>query len=457
VTGNLYIAAAVDISWPNLQSVGGILEVINAKLSSLSVPNLSSVGAVDVVSSSNLSSLTGLRGITTVTNGWAQFSGNAALPECEIERFFDQVHILKNPILVTNNKPECQPLPADCASQGLQCAKDCSQPSGYLCLSLRAGDVDIRNQSDLDAVSASENIAGDLHIQTPNLTALPWSKLTRVYGNVVIESSASLTSLLGLSGLRYIGGRLYVYNNLSLADVALPSLTQIQGDLKLSGNPQLTTPAGLGALATVGGNVDLTGTALSTIVMPSLTKIGGDLTVDSNSGLFTIADLRKLTTVNGTLEIASNGVLTNIDGLSKLTTVGQDLAIRYDEKLSSVGLSSVTIIGGTLSAYGLPQLGSLNGLGNVTTIGGTLDVEGDDVLSTLGLGNLTSVKGNLLLSNNKLLAGFALSRLGAVGGDFTITGNANLAPCTAQALADQIRLAHIGGIVTINNNSGTCN
>jgi hypothetical protein len=97
------------------------------------------------------------------------------------------------------------------------------------------------------------------------------------------------------------------------------------------------------------------------------------------------ADYGPCDTVTGSLNILSNGVVTNLNGLSALTNIGGDLGVAGNSALTNVnGLAALTSVGGFLSLNSNAVLTNLDGLSALATAGS---------LSILNNGALTNLAG----------------------------------------------------------------
>ena len=78
---------------------------------------------------------------------------------------------------------------------------------------------------------------------------------TRIEGDVVI-SGEGITSLMGLSALSSVGGRLRIWNNPHLNELTgLSGLSSVDGNLEIWDNNALISLSGLEGLASTGGSL----------------------------------------------------------------------------------------------------------------------------------------------------------------------------------------------------------
>jgi len=200
-------------------------------------------------------------------------------------------------------------------------------------------------------------------------------------------------------------------------------VTSIGGTLAVSMNDALTSFAALASLRTLGG-IDISGNRLLT----NLTGLGGvreiaDLKIVSNGRLADLGALA-LTSVDN-VEIRSNPMLQNIEGLAGVTSVldvliEDDAALRNVEGLRGVTTArTITINNPITTLAGLRKLASIN----------TLNLSSTRLTSLAGLGPVVfELAGVLNLDSNvqlTTLADLAKATARALRG-VSITGNSVL-------------------------------
>lgn len=146
-------------------------------------------------------------------------------------------------------------------------------------------------------------------------------------------------------------------------------------------------------------------------------RITGGLTIgtiDTQSSTITdLTPLIALKSVGMQINIATNDLLENLNGLNNLEEIGGYLLIWNNPLLNDISnLSRITAIGGYLYIENNDQLINLNGLDNVVSIGSDLGIFSNEILSNINsLQNLTTIGKRLIFDNNPNLLDFNLSSL----------------------------------------------
>jgi len=228
----------------------------------------------------------------------------------------------------------------------------------------------------------------------------------------------------------------------------LDSLYVLQkvGALRITFNPVLTDISGLSNLTAIEANcsgangLDISSNNLLPNLdgLSSLGSINTTLTISSNTMLANIDGLSHLNTVGSSddpfagIEIENNASLENVDGLSGFSTIASGLTISGNPGLTNLeGLRNTTTIGGHLEIAHNDALTSVDGLRNLATIGLYLSVEYNSHLTSLaGLANVNHIGQwntpgmSLVVSNNDLLPSLnGLQGLDTIPGTATIEGN----------------------------------
>ncbi len=129
------------------------------------------------------------------------------------------------------------------------------QSTEYVCntAKVRAGDVFVTTQAELDDLESITEISGSLTVSATHITSLaPLAKLSRVGVNLSIQNTQHLLSTAALENLVEVGGSLTVSGNAALRTASFPLLERVNGQLAVSSCPELTEIQ-LGRLRTVGG------------------------------------------------------------------------------------------------------------------------------------------------------------------------------------------------------------
>jgi hypothetical protein len=223
-------------------------------------------------------------------------------------------------------------------------------------LKVVTGFVNIASSSltDLKGLSGLTSIGNELDIDaSTGLTSLHGLEhLTSVQSRLFIRYCSNLQSLEGLQNLTYVGG-LYFHENTSLSTLlGLRGLKAIGGNgIMIDQHPNLSNLAGLEGVTSLAGNLELgagvgdytAGDFVSGLMslkgLDNLMAIGGDLIIRNNNWLSTLdggnntGGLRKLTTVNGAVEISGNPGLSSTAGLAAYTGGGTSLSIFSNSSL----------------------------------------------------------------------------------------------------------------------------
>lgn len=175
--------------------------------------------------------------------------------------------------------------------------------------------------------------------------------LTSIGYNLVIGSisqsgmNPNLTSLTGLDNVTFIGGNLYIQNNLVLENLAgLGALTTVTKKFIVSDNSVLEDLSGINNLTTVGKEFSIQDNfALASLSgLENLASVGGDLIILNNDYLTDISGLAGLTILNGQLIIMNNNSLTSLEGLENVVADSiTGVMIRNNPSLSDCQLQSI--------------------------------------------------------------------------------------------------------------------
>ncbi len=343
---------------------------------------------------------------------------------------------------------------------------------------LRIGYTALTNLRGLESLT---NIGGSLNIGGWSMNAMPFQP-------VECQSNPNLSDLSALSNLTSIGGSLSIYCNDSLSSLAgLDNLSTIGETLNIgyavdkdfvfgtAGNSSLTSLTGLGGLTYIGGKVSIQGN----ISLESFTGLNSGLLIDGNmiirynnslSNCESQSICSYLENPKGRVEIHSNALgcnspkeIANACGISLpclpfgnyyflsqsdiddfqsnypgCTEIGGDIVISGDNDITNlIGLSELTSISGSLHigewAYVCnPLLTSLTGLEGLTSVGGLHIILNDTLASLEGLDNISAASIT----------------------DVTVWANKNLSTCDVKSICDY--LAAAGGEVNLHGNADGC-
>jgi hypothetical protein len=202
---------------------------------------------------------------------------------------------------------------------------------------------------------------------------------TKVYDGDI--SNDTQVTAFATGGYNVINGSL----NLSTGITSLSGLSKlrlINGDLNISTGSPLTTLVGLSCLRAIMGRVEINNSNLTNLDGPSCLTTITTLVIINNGALKNIDGLSSITNVN-LIRIRNNDMLSNINGLSCITS-SVKLIITGNNNITNLnGLISFTTVD-ELVITGNEILNDFCGLYKVVNVGGygTYDVQ---------LGNATPV------------------------------------------------------------------
>ena len=182
------------------------------------------------------------------------------------------------------------------------------------------GDVDISNQSDVNALSHLAIIDGDLRITSDsNLDFSPLNGLVEVTGTIWLEDNPAQTQFNGFDCLREVDA-LLMYRNPALEEiVGFNQLETIHGYLEITNSDTTTTAY----LRRISG-------------FTSLQSLRGGIIFYRMPFLVSIPHFSALKTIGATLDFNRLTSLSDIPGFVNLVSVGRDLIIRRNNRLERV-------------------------------------------------------------------------------------------------------------------------
>lgn len=245
--------------------------------------------------------------------------------------------------------------------------------------------------------------------------------------NYDLNSQAEVDAL-GETGCDVILGDLTIQGSTVESLLQLSNLEVVSGKLRILNNPSLSNLAGLDSLRSVGDRVYLNGRSLSDInALNSLTSVGGTFQM-RDTAVVEFNRLESLVSVGGYLIFENNAFLEHLDGLINVSQLGGGVILFANQNLSSVeGLSNLpTEISGDVRIYIAPSLEQLDGFGNTRKIDGFLEIIETGVTHVDALSNLFEINGSLSINDNLNLEHIdGLSSLRLVT-DLTLIANHNL-------------------------------
>ncbi len=368
---NLSLTSLTGLALPNLEHVGGTLNISNngalADLNGIA----DWLGLSDSLYIDNNNALTDLTGFESqmLLSGFFQISNNNSLTSLtgldNVTFFFGSLHIDNNPALTSL--------------------------AGMQSITSFNGDLEINYNTalpNLNALNGLTSLTGDLYIRgSASLTDLSGlESLVLTIGDLGIIDNDALVSFDGINALTSVDGDLLIEDNDALVDFnSLNSLSEVEGDLVIRNNSSLTSLVGLFLLPNIGEDLILEN-------LPSLTSLAGP------NNLSTIGDDFRLVDLPPTI--------TDLTDFLSLDSITSDFHIEQTNLVSLAGLENITSLGGELYIHSSDQLEDLTALQNLTSIGGQLLVRWSDGLESLaGLENIdpASIEFLDLQGNNALI------------------------------------------------------
>lgn len=336
------------------------------------------------------------------------------------------------------------------------------------------GEYTFKTQGQIDSFAIQypgcTKILGSIIIQeneTGSITNLEGLlQLDTILGNVWIGkenisvTNTSLTNLIGLKNVKYIGGSLLILgNNLLTSLNGLTNLDRIGDILAIDKNPSLLNLQGLEKLAYVDGglHINRNSSLLDVQGLNNLRSVGEGISISQNDMMINLNGFDSLKMITGFLRVTSNPVLTNLSGLNNLESVLGLLRIDGNKAMTSLeGLNNLRIVKGSLLIYQTNALVTLNGLNNLTSIGGDLQIVKNSALKNLkGLGKLTSVEGYFFVRGNTSLVSFAgIDNITRFGKSIVVDSNYLLSNCEVLSICLYL---DSGRPISLKDNSLGCN
>lgn len=327
------------------------------------------------------------------------------------------------------------------------------------------------------------------------------SELEALAGATVIDGDLTITGaevddLSPLASVRCVRGRLDISDTTRLADLAgLERLVAVEDGIDIQRNQALTSVEGLSSLRFVGpfgerARLSIVGhPRLAALTgLDALEEIGGDLTIQADDALRDLHGLGGLVAVGGDLSIARHASLRSTEGLDALATVGGQLVIEGDDALEEVILPALRVVDDApeditgirrgleiamsaaltrvtlrrlahaerIQIHDVPALAAVDLQGLViviagTRLGGHLEIDSPALLA-VDLSSLETLEGDLRVTG-RALDGLAAPRLTSVGGDLLVGDDTTFPPPSSESVStlDLRSLETVGGAATIRN------
>lgn len=215
---------------------------------------------------------------------------------------------------------------------------------------------------------------------TPELLAVDgFDRIADVVGPVDVRRSA-VQRIAMLPAARRVGGVSFV-DLPELREIdALGEVERVDGSVWIAHVGPLEDAALLGRVTTITGSVVLDGVAGARAMgLPALLEVGGGLSLAANPDLEDLGSMRHVTHLQD-LSITDDPVLASLEGLHGLEAVAGHVRIVGNASLTDLsGLRSLRSIGGDLILQENPALTELEGLETLLSVGGDVFLEGDSL------------------------------------------------------------------------------
>ncbi len=320
----------------SLNYVGGSLQINeNAGLTGISLYQLLEIGGLlEVEFNGNLTSLSGLDNISPNSIENLKITYNQSLSACEVQSICSYLISPAGIVEIHDNATGCS-----------------SQEEVYeSCFSCFPDGIQFTSQQQLSDFYQQypdcHIISGDVVISGSDITSLYLLHgISRIKGNLYIQSNPLLSSLYGLHNISEIEGGLYLENNNNLSNIeALSNLTYIGQNLVFNSNNSLLTFEGLQNIKYVNGDVSILSNygLIGLLGLDSLSTISGKLVISDNDRLHQINNLASLIQIFGSLQIMYNDSLPNLYGISNLNSgTISELMIYNNPQLSECDVLSI--------------------------------------------------------------------------------------------------------------------
>ncbi|MEM6397668.1 MAG: T9SS type A sorting domain-containing protein [Bacteroidota bacterium] len=297
------------------------------------------------------------------------------------------------------------------------------------------GDLTLQSNKLVEAEipATIQEIDGDLSIQySPELASLlDFKYIQKISGDLRIFGNPKLYDLSGLDNLQYIGGDLIIKDNAGLTRLAGLDHVEIGGSIIIEGNPSLESLDYLNIPKEVGGHLRIINNAsLNNIQsLASLKAVDGDLLIAHNAQLIDFPGCGVLHTISGDFRIAFNRRLKEIGAMPTLSFIGGSFVLENNKVLIQTGVTpELQSIGGELLFRDLPELTSLGSLEKLERVNGSLRfIRAATLQQAPTFGSSWSVSGDLIFEDNDELVNlYGLTGLQAINGQLIVKENKRL-------------------------------
>ena len=478
-------------AFKSLQSVGGILIEAEPLTSLDGLEQLRRVNGDFVLFATQVNDITAIQNVESIA-GNLRFTSNNQLSECcIIPSLLERV---EGEVVLNSNAPACNSLEA--------IAENCDEPvAGVDC---SQEEVVLTTQAQVDAFNCTQvgslTLRSRIGSEDPINNLLSLSVLNEIKNNLVISivsNQEQELESLGLTNLSRIGGDLIVESNDQVPGFrGLQQLSTIGGSLILESNTEASNFQGLEQLTTIGGSLILERTNTDNFQgLSRLKTIGGQFFIRASNDELSFNGLTSLTTIDGGISILSStstdfaglvalqkigrlyveeSFIASFEGLENVTEISGDITVQDAVVDNWTGLENLRRVGGDI-AFRNSGTADFIGLESLEEIGGNLDLDGGSLTNFEGLTSLRSVKSIILFAVGRLSSlngiqelkidgGFsiydtpieditALQNIDIITGDLSITDNSMLSTCCViPAIADRVQ-----GSIILERNAPECN
>ena len=232
----------------------------------------------------------------------------------------------------------------------------------------------------------------NVYIGNTKLTNLdPLESVDSILNSFTITFCPQLGSISALTGLRYIGGTLFILSSGLNSLSGLDSLNYVGGDFNFDGTSQnILSLEGLESLKHIGAKFSIKHLKIQSLEGLNSLHDCGSLELYNLTKLQSLDGLESLDTIHGDLTINYTPVLTDADAIHRLKYIGGDFLLKRADRLSSLPVFDfLNNIDGDLIITDNDSLQSLAAFQNLYYLFGELSIYGNEVLPSLeGLDNI---------------------------------------------------------------------
>lgn len=246
------------------------------------------------------------------------------------------------------------------------------------------------NYENLIGVSHTKIITGDLWIRNNNeLSDLsPLDSLTTIGKSIMIKNNPKIFNLDFISDLKEFNGIELRQIGISNLDF-IKSVKKINGWLGLQELNNLKVFTNLEIERVRGLSLDSLEHMTNTDFLNNLNRVTDAIYLKRNPNLKQISLMIANTNLNGNLNISSNKLLTEINGLDQIQTINKELMIIDNESLTNLDfIKGVKHVNGSIRIRGNSNLIDFSGLSNIQSVKGAIQIEDNGVIDAKAYGQI---------------------------------------------------------------------